>query len=83
MPNAALHGLYHVSTDPVNKYDLLRLVADAYGVTTVITPDDAFAIDRSLDSARFRAATGYVPPSWPELIASMHASHLQAQHRAR
>jgi dTDP-4-dehydrorhamnose reductase len=30
-------------------------------------------IDRSLDSARFRAATGYASPDWPELVARMHA----------
>jgi dTDP-4-dehydrorhamnose reductase len=82
LPDATLHGLYHVSSDPINKYDLLRLVAEAYGRNTVINPDDQFVIDRSLDSARFRAATGYVPPSWPDLIASMHASRFPAQSRA-
>jgi dTDP-4-dehydrorhamnose reductase len=83
LPNRSLHGLYHVSSDPINKYELLRLVAHAYGLTTEITPDDTFAIDRSLDSARFRAATGYSPPSWPELIRTMHASHYPAQFSAR
>ncbi len=83
LPNGALHGLYHVSSDPIDKYELLRLVAAAYGTTSEITPDDAFVIDRSLDSARFRAATGYMPPSWPDLISSMHASHFPSQHRAR
>lgn len=83
MPNRSLHGLYHVSSDPINKYELLRLVARAYDRTTEITPDDSFAIDRSLDSTRFRAATGYTPPSWPELIATMHASHFPARFSAR
>lgn len=83
MPNHALHGLYHVSSDPINKYELLRLVAEAYGKATEIRPDDAFTIDRSLDSTRFRSATGYVPPAWPNLIATMHASHFPAQFSAR
>jgi dTDP-4-dehydrorhamnose reductase len=28
-------------------------------------------VDRSLDSSRFRARTGYNPPSWPDLVRSM------------
>jgi len=29
-------------------------------------------IDRSLDSTRFKTATGYAPPAWPELVRTMH-----------
>jgi len=83
LPNRSLHGMYHVSSDPIDKYELLRLIGHAYGRTTAIMPDDTFAIDRSLDSSRFRASTGYTPPSWPELIAMMHASSLLPQSRAR
>jgi dTDP-4-dehydrorhamnose reductase len=71
LPYPQLRGLYHVSSTPINKYDLLRLVAKAYGRDTVITPDDKLVIDRSLDSTRFRSATGYVPPGWPALVNSM------------
>jgi dTDP-4-dehydrorhamnose reductase len=71
LPHPALHGLYHVSSAPINKYDLLRLVAQAYGKDTPITPDDKLVIDRSLDSSRFRAATGYAPPDWPVLVKTM------------
>lgn len=72
LPRPELSGLYHVSSDPIAKLDLLRLVADVYGKEIVIAPDDSLRIDRSLDSTRFRAATGYAPPSWPDLIATMH-----------
>lgn len=71
LPNPDLHGLHHVSAAPINKYELLRLVAQAYGRDTVITPDDRLVIDRSLDSTRFRAATGYAPPDWPALVNAM------------
>ncbi|VFR64481.1 dTDP-4-dehydrorhamnose reductase [plant metagenome] len=73
IPAPDLHGLYHVSVDPIDKYSLLKLVAEVYGKDIVLTPDDRVKIDRSLDSARFRARTGYQPPSWPELIRSMSA----------
>ena len=28
--------------------------------------------DRSLDGTKFRMATGYVAPDWPDLIKLMH-----------
>jgi dTDP-4-dehydrorhamnose reductase len=66
-----LHGVYHVSAEPINKYELLKLVAEVYGKAIGIEPDDRLVIDRSLDSRRFRELTGYTPPSWPELVRSM------------
>lgn len=72
IPNSDLHGLYHVSADPINKFDLLSLVANAYGKEISIRPKDDFAIDRSLNSDRFRSATGFKPAPWAELINRMH-----------
>jgi dTDP-4-dehydrorhamnose reductase len=72
VPNADLSGLYHVASDSVSKHDLLHLVAARYGKRIVIDRDEDFACDRSLDGGRFREATGYVPPPWPELVAKMH-----------
>jgi dTDP-4-dehydrorhamnose reductase len=71
LPNDTLRGVYHVSADAIDKFSLLRLVAKAYEKDIAITPDDAVVIDRSLDSSRFRAATGYVPPDWDALVAAM------------
>ena len=71
LPRPALRGTYHVSADPINKYDLLRLVAQAYGSSTAIVPDASLVIDRSLDSGRFRQATGFTPPAWPDLVKNM------------
>ncbi|WP_149088247.1 dTDP-4-dehydrorhamnose reductase family protein [Pseudomonas prosekii] len=73
IPQPALHGLYHVSADPIDKLELLRQVARIYQKDITIVPDDQLKIDRSLDSSRFRSATGYEPPQWPELIEAMRA----------
>lgn len=73
LPRPELRGLYHVSSAPIAKFDLLQLVADVYGRTTKIIPDGELVIDRSLDSTRFRDATGYVPPAWPDLVRAMQA----------
>ena len=72
IPNTDLQGPYHVSADPINKFDLLKLVAEVYGKSITITPDDTLVIDRSLDSSHFRKITGYQPPAWPELVRRMH-----------
>lgn len=72
IPNPELSGLYHLSAAPINKFDLLTLLARSYGKSIDIYEDEKLVIDRSLNSARFRQATGYEPKSWPELISLMH-----------
>ena len=72
IPRPDLRGLYHVSAEPITKYDLLHLVAKVYGKSIEITPDDTLVIDRSLDSSHFRELVGYAPPGWPELVRTMH-----------
>ena len=74
IPRPDLSGLYHVASKPINKYELLTLVAEIYGKKITIVPDEALYIDRSLNATRFKTATGYVAPEWPNLIESMHHS---------
>ena len=72
LPRPELHGLYHLSAAPIDKFALLKLVAEIYGKTISINDDPGLVIDRSLDSSRFRAATGFQPADWPTLIQRMH-----------
>lgn len=64
-------GVYHVSSDPINKYELLLLIREKLGLDIEIIPDDAFYCDRSLDSSRFRAEFNYTPPTWPAMIEEL------------
>lgn len=66
-----LEGLYHVSSDPINKFALLELLKSKFGLDIGIEPSEDFRIDRSLDSTKFRQATGFMPPSWEEMIERM------------
>lgn len=75
LPRKDLHGLYHVSAEPINKYDLICEIARCYGKEIAIEPVDDPVIDRSLDSTRFRQITGFVPEAWPEMISRMQAFH--------
>jgi dTDP-4-dehydrorhamnose reductase len=67
----ARQGIYHVSAEPISKHDLLSALRDELGLATNIVPADEPAIDRSLDSARFRREFGYNPPSWKTMIAAL------------
>ena len=73
IPHTDLHGVYHVAAQPIPKHDLLRLIANVYGKSIEIVPDDKLVNDRSLNADRFKDATGYIAPEWPELIKLMHA----------
>ena len=72
IPHPELRGVYHVSSWPINKFDLLTQVAEIYGKSINIISDEKLIINRSLNSNRFCQSTGYEPKSWPELISSMH-----------
>ena len=74
IPHPHLRGVYNVSAAAISKYDLLSLVSKIYNKKTVIYPDEQVEVNRSLDSNKFCAATGYVAPSWPELIKLMYAN---------
>jgi dTDP-4-dehydrorhamnose reductase len=73
LPNPGLRGIWQVSTAPITKHDLLVLLREAYGRDVRIEPDPSLELDRSLDSTRFREATGYAPPDWPAMIQAMRA----------
>jgi dTDP-4-dehydrorhamnose reductase len=76
IPAIDLSGLFHVSSEPISKFDLLQLVAKKYGRSVDIEPYDGISTDRSLRSDRFRTKTGYAPPSWPELIDTMFDDYI-------
>jgi dTDP-4-dehydrorhamnose reductase len=65
------HGLYHVSSDPISKYDLLALFCEKLKKEIEIIPDDSFVCDRSLDSARFRSEFNYSPPAWDAMLTEL------------
>ena len=63
-----LSGLYHVSSEPISKFDLLTLINRAMKLNIEIEEFPGFHCDRSLDSSRFRKETGFAAPSWEQMI---------------
>ena len=72
-----LAGIYHVSSEPISKYNLLKTIAAQYGKKIEITPSDELVIDRSLNSERFSKQTGWVAPSWDAMIKKMYTDRAQ------
>ncbi len=71
LPNRGLHGIYHLSNEPIDKYSLLILVKNVLKLNVEIIADDSFVIDRSLDSSKFKNELGCVIPQWNEIIGDL------------
>jgi dTDP-4-dehydrorhamnose reductase len=63
-----MSGLYHVSTEPIDKYSLLLLFTEAMGKDVEIERDASVRINRALDSTLFRSRTGIKIPDWGEML---------------
>ncbi len=66
--HAELDGIYHIASNPIDKYTLLCLLRDAFKSKIAIEPSEDVRVDRSLDGSRFRKVTGFAAPPWPEMI---------------
>ncbi|WP_336219197.1 SDR family oxidoreductase [Citrobacter amalonaticus] len=67
-----LSGLYHLSVDPISKYELLGIVNKIYEKKLEIQPSGELKIDRSLDSRALRNFTNFNPLPWENLIEKMY-----------
>lgn len=76
-----LYGLWHVASEPISKYELLRLLNDAFGLDASIEPSDAVRCDRRLNADRFRNETGIAVPPWEEMVARLRDTMAAASTR--
>ncbi len=76
-PNPNIRGLLHLSAEPINKFELLKLIAIKYAKSISIGESQTLVIDRSLNSNKFRVLTKFTPPSWSELIDYMHRDYVK------
>ncbi len=68
---AEMSGLFHIASDPINKFELVSLINKYYQADIDVVPDGEFKIDRSLDATRFNQLTGFSPLPWDEMIMRM------------
>lgn len=65
-------GLYHVASQPIDKFSLLMAIKDALDLPVEIVPQDDVVVDRSLDGSLFNRTYDYDPPSWGRMVAELH-----------
>jgi len=64
-----LGGLWHLSSSPIAKYDLLAKLSERLGRTDLtVVPDDDLVCDRSLDSRALQRKTTFRVPSWDVML---------------
>ncbi|MEN6324657.1 MAG: SDR family oxidoreductase [Syntrophomonas sp.] len=81
IPKWSLHGIYHLSSQPISKYELLNCIKQIYKKQIEIKADDALFCDRSLDSSCLREIVNYTPPSWPEMLNNMYQDYLECPYK--
>lgn len=64
-------GIYHLSSMPISKFDLLILMKQKLNLDIKINSYENFYCDRSLDSSRFRQEFNYAPPTWEEMVEEL------------
>jgi dTDP-4-dehydrorhamnose reductase len=75
-----LRGLYHVSSAPITKFELLERLNAAFKAEITIRPSESLRIDRSLDSRRFWQATRFAQPDWHSMVADAAADPTPYDH---
>ncbi len=73
------HGLYHLSSAPISKYELLCRLREILNLEITIKADDSNRCDRSLDSTRFRREFSYQPPDWSDMLHELASDIRQRQ----
>ena len=65
---SGLTGLWHVSSEPISKYDLICMLNHSLNLKLDIEPNEEFCCDRSLDSTAFASMTSLVIPNWITML---------------
>lgn len=69
-----LRGLWQLAApEPIAKYDLLRIAADAFGWNGELGRNDDVASMPTLDGSRLAAEVGYTVPPWQTMMAELAA----------
>ncbi|MFM8778724.1 MAG: NAD(P)-dependent oxidoreductase, partial [Acidimicrobiaceae bacterium] len=67
--NSHLTGLFHVSSQPISKLEIINKLNNLLDLQLTVTPDDSVQINRSLNSEKFQKATSITPQTWDEMLS--------------
>ena len=67
--NSHLTGLFHVSSQPISKLEIINKLNELLDLQLTVTPNASVQINRSLNSGKFQNATSISPQTWDEMLA--------------
>ncbi len=67
--NSHLTGLFHVSSQPISKLEIINKLNELLDLRITVTPNASVQINRSLDSKKFQATTGIFPQTWDQMLS--------------
>lgn len=73
--NPTKNGLYHLSSNPISKFKLLKTIAKKYAKQNEIEPFEDFKNNKSLNSDLFKKDFGYIVKSWEQMISEMYKNY--------
>jgi len=77
VPENDNYGLYHVSSNPISKYDLLVEIAREFNFDINIHRFEEFINNKSLISQKFENDFGYKKKSWNKMILEMKKNMIE------
>jgi dTDP-4-dehydrorhamnose reductase len=69
--NSHLTGLFHVSSQPISKLEVINKLNELLDLRITVTPDASVQINRSLNSEKFQNATRISPQTWDEMLSDL------------
>jgi dTDP-4-dehydrorhamnose reductase len=69
--NSHLTSLFHVSSQPISKLEIINKLNELLDLQLTVTPDASVQINRSLNSEKFQNATSISPQTWDEMLSDL------------
>ena len=66
-----INGIYNISSEPISKYELLKMLIKAFSLNIEIKSDKNIISNKVLISKKFTEITGIKKPSWHSLITEL------------
>ncbi len=74
IPNPSIYGLYNVASDPISKYELLKIISKVYHKQIIINSFNEFKSDKSLNCGKFIKDFNFKKKAWSQMILEMKDS---------
>lgn len=70
-----LVGIFHLASDPISKYDLVKCVNETFCLNINLLENDSFSMNRQLNGDKLNKQLDYKAPSWKEMIEELKSDY--------